>query len=402
MGHAQLRFLFLNLGHFLDHFFVLIFATVAALRLTTEWGMHYSELIPYATPGLVAFGICALPAGWLADKWSREGMMVVFFIGIGASAIYTSFSNTPLEIGFSLMLIGIFAAIYHPVGLAMVVQDRQKTGLPLAINGIFGNMGVASAALVTGFLIDNIGWRSAFAIPGVVSMALGILYLAFERNAGTIATSRKPAKSQNLQPIPLSKNTLYRVFAIILLVSALGGLIFQSTTFSLPKVFDERLADFAGTATLVGFYAFLVFAIAAFAQLVVGFLIDRRSARTIFLWVALLQVVLFAAMTRVTGLPALIVAIGFMLVVFGEIPIKDVLVGRMAQSEWRSRAYALTYLIGFSVSACAVPLVAFIHGLWGFDKLFGLLAAFAFLIFIAVIFLPKEKTSIEQESAATI
>jgi len=32
----QLKFLFLNVGHFLDHLFVLIFATVAALTLTQD------------------------------------------------------------------------------------------------------------------------------------------------------------------------------------------------------------------------------------------------------------------------------------------------------------------------------------------------------------------------------
>ena len=73
MSRERLNFLFLNVGHFLDHLFMLIFATVAALRLAEEWGMSYAALIPYATPGFVAFGICAIPAGWLADKWSREG-----------------------------------------------------------------------------------------------------------------------------------------------------------------------------------------------------------------------------------------------------------------------------------------------------------------------------------------
>ena len=178
MPRSRLRFLFLNVGHFLDHLFVLIFAT-AALRLTVEWEMSYAELIPYATPGFVAFGIGAIPAGWLADRWSREGMMVVFFIGIGLSSILASTAGTPLEIAASLTLIGIFAAIYHPVGLAMVVHGLERTGVPLAINGIFGNMGVASAALLTGLLVDASGWRAAFVVPGVVSVALGVLYLLF-------------------------------------------------------------------------------------------------------------------------------------------------------------------------------------------------------------------------------
>ena len=179
MSNNRLNFFFLNVGHFLDHLFMLIFATVAALRLTEEWGMSYAALIPYATPGFIAFGVCALPAGWLADKWSREGVMVVFFIGIGASSIATALANTPIEIALGLLAIGAFAAIYHPVGLAMVVHGREKTGVPLAVNGVFGNLGVAAAALITGYFIDTGGWRNAFILPGIVSIGLGIAYAAF-------------------------------------------------------------------------------------------------------------------------------------------------------------------------------------------------------------------------------
>ena len=170
MPHRRLNFFFLNIGHLYDHLFVLIFATVAALSLSENWGLTYDELIPYATPGFVAFGVCALPAGLLADKWSRQGMMVVFFIGIGVSSIATSFAQTPLQIGLGLLIIGMFAAIYHPVGLALVVEGRERTGVPLAINGIFGNLGVAAAALITGLLIDIIDWRAAFYVPGVLAL----------------------------------------------------------------------------------------------------------------------------------------------------------------------------------------------------------------------------------------
>ena len=397
MQRNQIRFLFLNAGHFLDHFFILIFSSVAALRLASQWGMDYSSLIPYATPGLIAFGVCALPAGWIADKWSREVMLVIFFIGIGLSSIYTSFASTPMEIAFSLTLLGIFAAIYHPVGLAMVVQGRTKTGILLAVNGVFGNMGVACAALITGLLIDHVGWRSAFYIPGVISIALGLVYLLFERNGHKAEVSTETLKVTDYEPAIIPKHIFYRVFAVILITTALGGVIFQSTTFALPKVFDERLTDLAGTATLVGIYTFLVFSIAAFAQLVVGYLLDNHRVRIIFAIVAILQAILFTIMMHLTGFSALIVAIAFMLVVFGTIPINDVLVGRMVNSEWRSRAYALTYLVSFSASAIAVPLIAKIHGTWGFDRLFAILAVLALLIFIVVMFLPREKQLLSLE-----
>ena len=123
---SRIHFVFLNVGHFYDHLFMLVFATVAALTLSQEWGMGYAELIPYATPGFVAFGVGAVPAGWLADKWSRKGMMFVFYMGIGLSSIFTALSNTPVQIGIGLLAMGFFAAIYHPVGLALVVQGREK------------------------------------------------------------------------------------------------------------------------------------------------------------------------------------------------------------------------------------------------------------------------------------
>ena len=400
MQRKQLNFLYLNVGHFLDHLFMLIFASVAALRLNSEWGMSYAELIPYATPGFIAFGLCAILAGWIADKWSREGMIVIFFIGIGLSSILAGMSSGPLEIAASLTLIGVFAAIYHPVGLAMVVHDRERTGIPLAINGIFGNMGVASAALLTGFMIDNAGWRSAFYVPGFISILLGIAYLMFVRAGNSAAASEAPTASAGRQSIPAAKprHVLLRVFAIIFFTTALGGLIFQSTTFALPKIFAERLTDFAGTATRVGWYAFLVFSLAALAQLVIGYLVDRHSIRAVFATVALLQAVFFYTMTQLSGIAALLVAIAFMFAVFGQIPINDVLVGRMARSEWRSRAYALRYVVTFSVMASAVPLIGWVHGTWGFDRLFQILAFAATTIFCATLLLPASESRLHSQA----
>lgn len=399
MRNNRLRLVFMNIGHFLDHLFVLIFAT-AALRLSMEWGMSYAELIPYATPGFIAFGIGAIPAGWLADKWSREGMMVVFFIGIGACSILASMADTPLEIAVSLTLVGMFAAIYHPVGLAIVVQSLEKTGIPLAVNGIFGNMGVASAALVTGLLVDASGWRSAFIIPGAVSISIGLLYLLFIQMGRTEPMTVAAGAMKAAQPDTPPKHILLRIFAIILFTTAVGGLVFQSTTFTLPKVFDERLTEIAGSTTLVGAYAFLVFSVAAFAQLVVGYLVDNHSVRTVLATVAFLQATFFFAMTQLEGVAALLVAIAFMLVVFGQIPINDVLVGRIARSDWRSRAYALRYIVTFSVMASALPLIAWIHAAWGFDVLFGVLAVSALTIFLAALLLPGREKVLHAPSVA--
>ncbi len=412
MTRARVHFLFLNAGHFLDHLFLLVFASAAALTLARDWGMSYAELIPYATPGFVAFAVCAIPAGWIADKWSRQGMMAIFFLGIGLSAMLAAQADTPLQIAFGLFAIGVFAAIYHPVGLALVVQDRDRTGVPLAINGIFGNLGVACAALITGFLIDWTGWRAAFVLPGAISVLIGIAYSLFVIRARKLDTATvtvtAPATAPATAAAPsatgapaVERRVLVRLFAIVFFTTALGGLIFQSTTFSLPKVFDERLGDIAGSASLIGGYAFIVFAVAAFAQLAVGYLVDRHSLRQVFAVVAGLQAVFFAAMVQLTGMAALVVSMAFMLAVFGQIPINDVLVGRATKSAWRSRVFALRYVVTFSTAAAAVPLIAWIHTRGGFSTLFLVLSAAAAAIFVAVLLLPHSRHTMGADRTET-
>ncbi len=388
----RIHFAFLNLGHLYDHLFMLIFATAAALSLAQEWGMNYAELIPYATPGFVAFGAFSLPAGWMADRWSRKGMMAIFFIGIGLSSILTSLAKSPIQIGIGIFSIGIFASIYHPVGLALVVQGRDKPGVPLAINGIFGNMGVASAALITGFLIDYAGWRSAFIWPGIISILTGILYAGFlyqDKGKGSTEGIKSGDAEKTNDINMLKRRLLIRVFVIIFVSTAIGGLLFQSTTFALPKIFDERLGELGISATLIGWYAFIVFAIAAFGQLIVGYLVDHFSIRMVFAIVAALQAVFLAVMSGLTGWNALLVATAFMLVVFGQIPINDVLIKRITQSQWRSRVYAFRYIVTFTVMASSLPIIALIHARRGFDFLFVMLSAAATCIFVAVLMLPR-------------
>ena len=391
MTRQRIHFVFLNIGHFFDHLFPLIFATVAALTLAREWDMGYGQLIAYATPGFVAFGVCSVGAGWLADKWRRDGMMTIFFLGIGISSLATALSETPVQLAVGLFTIGVFAAIYHPVGLAMIVEGREKTGVPIAVNGIFGNMGVAGAALITGFLIDLCGWRWAFIVPGIVCIATGIAYAAFVRAAGGNGDTPRGGGSAKARPASfrLDCPTMIRIFAIIFLSTTAGGLVFQSTTFALPKILDERLVDLAGSATAIGTFAFIVFAVAAFGQLAVGYFLDRFSLRLVFAFIAGLQVVFFLVLQHLNGPVVLAAAIGLMLFVFGQIPINDVLIGRITTNQWRSLVYGVRYVLTFTVMASALPLIGWIHAAWGFATLFAVLAGASGLIFCSVLMLPR-------------
>ena len=409
LNRDQIHFLLLNVGHFLDHLFTLIFASVAALALHREWGVGYAALLAYATPGFFAFGLFSLPAGWLADKWSRDGMMVVFFIGIGLASIATGFANSPLQIGFGLFVIGMFAAIYHPVGLAIVTMKWRNTGMRIATNGVWGNLGVACAALITGYLIDNGGWRLAFYLPGIVSIFFGLAYWAVQRDAISAdhnggKTVQKPAEKQPASP---QRSLLIRVSVIVFVTTALSSIIFQSTTFALPKIFDERLQGLVAevtalwsgneedngggeyVATVLSSLTFLVFAVASIAQLIVGSLLDRFGPRRVFIVLATMQLVFFALMPSLSDGIAFAVALGFMLGAFGQIPINDYMIGKMARGAHRARIYGIRYVMAFSVLAMTLPLVAYVYQNWGFDTLFQILAAAAFVILCAVSLLPK-------------
>jgi MFS family permease len=385
----RLHFLLLNVGHFLDHLFTLIFATVAALALTREWGLGYADLLKYATPGFFAFGVFALPAGWLADKWSRDGMMSVFFIGIGIASIGVGFARSPLEIALGLFVLGMFAAIYHPVGLAIVVEKWKNTGMRIAVNGVWGNLGVASAALITGYFIDHGGWRTAFIAPGLLSILIGLGYTALRWSELSRPRPRTAAPGAARELPADVKAMLVRVSLIVFLTTAVSSIIFQSTTFALPKVFDERLGGIAVSATSLGQLAFLVFALASIGQLIVGHFLDRLGPRTVFMTAAALQVAFFMLMPGLVDGAALACAMGFMLAAFGQIPINDYMIGRLADGQWRARIYGVRYVVSFTVLAAALPLIAFIYEHWGFDALFRVLALSAAIILAAVSLLPQ-------------
>jgi MFS family permease len=385
---------FINLGHFLDHLVMLVFPAVV-VALGREWGRPYSELLPLALGGFIAFGAFALPAGWLADHWSRYKMMAVFFFGIGVSMLLTGAAQSPWQIGVGLTLIGVFAAIYHPVGIAMLVASPEKMGRALGWNGLWGNLGLAAAALAAGALMDPWGWRAAFFIPGGVCVVAGIAFLAVVPDPGPV---QKRSKTIGLH---IDRATMARVFAILLIATACGGVIFNSTTVAMPKVFDERLSALTQTSFGIGALVAFVYSLAALAQLAMGSLIDRFEQRKLMIGIALIQIPLLAVAANVEGWAMLAAALAMMLAVFGQIPLNDVIVGKYVADEYRARALSVRYVVSLGVAAVAVPLIAVLHRTeGGFRNVFLVLAALAAGMLVASLFFPSRRTITRAQSAA--
>ncbi|MDO8597295.1 MAG: MFS transporter, partial [Sulfuricaulis sp.] len=341
---------------------------------------------PLSLGGFIMFGACSLPAGWLADRWSRRGMMLVLFGGIGAASMLTGLAGSTVQIGLGLTLIGVFGAIYHPVGIAMLVSGRDKVGRVLGVNGVFGNFGVALAALLAGALAYWINWRAAFLIPGALSVAAGVAFALLVPAAS--ATARQSSHASGLV---ISRNTLLRVFTILAVATMCSGIIFNATTVAMPKVFDERLAELTQTTLGIGVLVSLVYAFAAMAQLIVGYLIDRHSLRSVFVPVVALQAPLLFIAGSVENYAMLLVALAMMFFIFGQIPINDAMVAAYTDEKWRARAFAVRYVVSFGASACSVPLIAYVYRMTGdFKYLFFALAAISCVMLIAAVCMPPQ------------
>jgi MFS family permease len=378
--------LFLNIGHTLDHLFLLIYPTVV-LVMAPEFGRSYGEMLPLALGGFIAFGAGSLPAGWLADYWSRRGMIIVFFSGIGAASILTGFATTPWQIAAGLTLIGVFGSIYHPVGVAMLVAGREKVGRVLGVNGVFGNLGVAFAALLSGALAHWINWRAAFMVPGVLAIAIGVAFaLLVHRDVGEAGSARRSTGAKGH-----TRGLLARVFAILAVTTVCGGIIFNSTTIAMPKIFDERLTALTSTTLGIGLLVSLVYTFAAMAQLVVGHFLDRGTIKRVFVPIVAFQVPLLLIAGTVENYVMLTVALAMMFFIFGQVPINDAMVAAYTDERWRSRMFALRYVVSFGASALAVPLVAWVHGATGdFKYLFFVLSTMSAIMLVAAISMPSQ------------
>jgi len=365
---------------------MLIYPTVV-LTLEQDWHRPYGELLPLGTAGFVAFGVGTLPSGWLGERLSRRTMMTLFFTGMGFAAILTGLAHGTFEIAAGLTLIGLFASIYHPVGIAMVVEESGAMGKALGVNGVFGNLGVAFAAVTAALLAQRLGWRAAFIVPGALALLTGVAFAWHMRGRNELA---ERAARQKRETVALSRQAMVRVILVVLVGSLASGFVFNAATVVLPKLYQEQLAGLAGSTIMVGGFATVTFAVAAVAQVFVGHLLDRYPLKPLYILMPLAQVPFLLLLVRAEGWATVGAALFLFLFVFGAIPISDWMVGRYATAAWRTRVYAVKQLMSFGVSALTLPIVGLLHDeAGGFSTLLPLLAALALVVASAGLFLPR-------------
>jgi predicted MFS family arabinose efflux permease len=287
-------------------------------------------------------------------------MMVLFHAGCGLSLAAAGLAPNLIVLAIALTGLGVSAAIYHPVGMPMLVATATSRGRTLAFNGVC-NLGAALAAGITGALVELVGWRGAFLVPAAVLLATGMVYVYLVPDDRSGAAGRGVAP--NVRLTVLRSAVLFGLFVIVALTA---GLVLQTISVALPKIVDERLG-IEVPLFAVGSLATAVFICGAIAQHAVGRLVERFPMHVLFALVALPQFggLVWAASARGGMLLAALAMT--MAASYAQVTVNDLVIARYTADAWRGRVYAVRYFLTSAVSGVAVRAIGFLYGRGGFD-----------------------------------
>jgi len=373
----------LNVAHAIDHMFLLIFATAVATIAADFGSPDWESLMPYGVGAFMLFGLGSLPAGRLGDLWGRRQMMLVFFFGIGFSALLVAFTRNAWQLAGALTLMGAFSSIYHPVGIPMLVRGAPRPGLAIGVNGLAGNLGVAFAAVTTGFLVKYAGWRAAFVVPALVAIACGVVFARVTPRE--LTPPARGAHSHAAHDAP----ALARIFVVMTAAAISSSLLFNFTTNGNGQLLRERFAGIVEDPALLGVLLACVYVVASFAQVAIGLLIDRYPLKRLYVCIVALQAPLFVAAADATGWKLYALLLAFMVAVFGAIPFTDAMIVRFVDDRMRSRVSGMRFTVSFGVSSAAVWLLGPVVKAAGFGALMMLMAGIAAMTLLAVLLLPS-------------
>ena len=382
----RLSLVFSCIGHATMHLFA-AFYFIIVLALEKEWQLPYHQLIELWTIPAILIGVGALPAGWLSDRWSAPGMITVMFFGLGASGIICSLAETPDEMLIGLSGIGLFAAIYHPVGIAWVIRNAEKKGRSLGINGIFGSLGVALASVVAGSLIQFKDWQAAFWVPSIFSILVGLLMIS-------AILSKKITDHQVDSSQSPANNTVgnrIQAFAILAFTMLCVGLLFNSVQTALPKIFELRLPGSLANNTIgIGGIIALIYGIAAFMQMAGGYLADHFPIKKVYITGLFLLSISLITSAKLAGLPLVLIILIAVFLNAAILPAENLLVAHFTPQKFHGVAYGLKFVITFGAGPLSVLLIAQIVEKTGaFEWLFFILAGSAIAATLAAVFVPK-------------
>lgn len=379
-------------GHFMSHFNMLVFPAVV-LPLAGRLNMDMAYILNLSFWMYCLFGVTALPWGIIADRWGAKPLFFIYYLGAGLSGLAASLLIDNPE-GFSIALagIGFFSGIYHPVGLGMISKEIKRISLGMGYNGMFGNLGLATAPLLTGLVNWLWGPQAAYIALGVLNLA-GVGLMAALPPMGSHGPEQKSAEDDN---------GLLGAFLILLVVMMLGGYVYRGATVILPAYFELKNQEiFLWLSSITGIglsknlvataFASFIYVVGMLGQYTGGRAAERFDLRICYLVFHALTIPAVALMAVTTDLPLVALALIYFFFLLGMQPIENTLVAKFTPKKLHHSAYGSKFVLTFGVGALAVKMIKAIEMSFGIETVFYALAMTS-VVLVGVIVLLIRKT----------
>jgi len=382
---------FTMLGHGLVHWF-----EMSIPIFLVDWNDAFPQSV--ALVGLIValgyapFGIGALPAGVLADRYGAKRLVLLCFGGMTLSFLVLPFATSIYGVGLALVLWGVAASVYHPAGMSLISTGASERGTVFAWHGIAGNLGIALGPFTTATLLVFFDWQvtaALVAVPGVVALLYG-MRAEFDPTAAVADPDVDAEAGTALTPrtfLSNSKRLFASAFLVVFVLVVFEGLFYRGVLTYLPEILQDldAMAAIAPQAGLEGIepadYVFVGLLVVGMAgQYTGGKLTDRvpveRGLLVIFGILALLALGFVpAANLGLVGILAVCGLLGFFL--FAIQPFYQVAVAVYTPADTRGLSYGFTYLGEFGFGAASIAVGGFVLGEFPLSAFFVTVAAFA-------------------------
>ncbi|MCW5202556.1 MFS transporter [Desulfobulbus sp. US4] len=391
-------------GHFLSHFNMLVFPALA-LPLSQHFGIDLAATLDLGFWMYLLFGITALPWGMLADKFGPRPLLALFYLGGGCSGLAAAtFSDNPSAFQLALVGIGVFSGIYHPAGLGWIATSiPRRTASAMAINGIFGSLGLAMGPLLAGLINWLFGVQAVYLCLGLMNIA-GIFFLLLTNRATADAqTSRQQTDEQQNSTPSLreregekEKFTAWKGFLVLLTCMMLGGVIYRGATVTLPALFERNLPvvvmavnnlfqDSTISGNVVATMTIgILYLVGMYGQYIGGRFGERFDLRHSYLGFHLITIPFAFLIGTATDMPLILLAALHSFFLLGMQPLENTLVAKLTPAWMRSSAYGMKFILTFGVGALSVKLIKITEQGWGLPLVFPVLGTISVLLVLMI------------------
>ncbi|UCH22587.1 MAG: MFS transporter [Deltaproteobacteria bacterium] len=375
-------------GHFMSHFNMLVFPAVV-IPLTASMNLTMAEVLGISFWMYLLFGLTALPWGLAADRWGAKPLLLLFYLGACLAGLGAALQiDSSAGFGIALAAIGFFSGIYHPAGLGLISKEMKRVSVGMGYNGIFGNLGLTTAPLLTGFVNWLWGPRSAYLVLGALNF-LGLLLLL----------SLPISKSGQIKTaVSTEENGLLGAFLILLIAMMLGGIVYRGATVILPAYFELKNQEiFHWLSSIIGgslsknlvatSFTSVIYLVGMIGQYTGGRIGERYAPKMGYLIFHAVTVPVAFLMAMAGNISLIVLAVFYFFFLLGMQPIENTLVADFTPKRFHHSAYGTKFVLTFGVGAVAVKMAAAIETTVGIQAVFPALGMTSLILVGVIVFL---------------